>query len=273
MKNHKDKSQEIFFESNKEDSIMEKLPKEVKQWASSLPWHQRRYVLSFSYILCASSPEKQAEFLDDYIADGLAVKMLQDIDTINRVNKYLRHFRAKTKINEHVLRNYIRLYYIHAAQDVSFKTKQYLESALKLVINTEERNQIFNYILGFELIKIIFTMSWLQHERLARLQTNQENFINTYIKPIQYAHQINGIIVPKDKDVFFAKRDYYVQIPEISPKKLVQLVIETFTPKKVNKCGFVITRHIKALRFDFDYIFQQQEQDGIFPSEFESIIN
>ena len=130
MKNHKETFQEKFFEPNKEDSIIERLPQEVKEWAASLPWHQRRYVLSFSYILCASSPEKQAEFLDDYIADGLAIKMLQDIDTINRVNKYLRRFRAKTKINEYVLRNYIRLYYIHATQDVNFQSKQYLELSL-----------------------------------------------------------------------------------------------------------------------------------------------
>lgn len=270
MNNQKDKYPNIF-ESNQEDTIFEKLPKEVKEWAASLPWNQRRYVLSFSYILCASSPEKQAEFLDDYIADGLAVKMLQDIDTIKRVNKYLKCFRTKTKINEYVLRNYIRQYYIHSAQDVRRQPTQYLESALKLVINTEERNQIFNYILGFELVKIIFTMSWLQHERLARLQTNQEHFIKTYIKPIQYAHQINGIIVPKDKGIFFAKRDYYVQIPEISAKKLVELVMVTFPSDKVIKCGFDIIRHIKTLKFDYDYIFQQQEQNIIFPLEFESI--
>ncbi|MEB3339857.1 cobyrinic acid a,c-diamide synthase [Okeania sp.] len=273
MKNQKDKFQETLCESKKEYSILEKLPQEVKQWAASLPWNQRRYVLSFSYILCASSPEKQAEFLDDYIADGLAVKMLQYINTINRINEYLRRFRTKTKINESVLRNYIKLYYIHTAQNASRHTQHYLESAIKLVLNTEERNQVFNYILGFELIKIMFTMSWLQHERLARLQTNQEDFINTYIKPIQHAHQINGIILPKDKGIFFAKRDYYVQIPEISPKKLVELVIATFTPDNVNKCGFIIIRHIKALRFDFDYIFQQQEQTEIFPGEFESILN
>lgn len=271
MTNHKEEYPNIFFKPNQEDSILEKLPQEVKQWAASLPWHQRRYVLSFSYILCASSPEKQAEFLDDYIADGLAVKMLQDIDTINRLNKYLNWFRTNTKINEYVLRNYIRQYYIHSAQDVRCQPTQYLESALKLVLNTEERNQIFNYILGFELIKIIFTMSWLQHERLARLQTNQEHFLNTYIKPIQYAHQLNGIIVPKDKGIFFAKRDYYVQIPEIPAKKLAELVMVTFPTEKVSKCGFAITRHIKALRFDYDYIFQQQEQEGIFPLEFESI--
>ncbi|MCL2925555.1 MAG: cobyrinic acid a,c-diamide synthase, partial [Trichodesmium sp. MAG_R04] len=90
--------------------------------------------------------------------------------------------------------------------------------------------------------------------------------INTYIKPIQHAHQVNDIILPKDKDVFFAKRNYYVKIPKISPKKLDELVIEAFTPKEVNKCGFIITRHIKALRFDFNYIFQEQEQEGIFPN-------
>ncbi len=259
--------------ANQENSIFEKLPEEVKQWASSLPWRQRRFVLSFFYILCASSPEKQAEFLDDYIADSLAVKMLQDIDTVKRVNKYLRRFRAKTNINEYVLRNYIRQYYIHSTQDVRCQAKQYLESAFKLVVNTEERNQILNYVLGFELIKIMFAMSWLQHERLARLQTNQENFINTYIKPIQYAHKLNGIIVPKDQGIFFAKRDYYVQIPDISSKKLVELIIATFTTEKVIKCGFAINRHIKALRFEFDYIFQQQEPEEIFPLEFESISN
>lgn len=273
MKNRKNKYQNTSFEPNYEDSIFNKLPQEVKQWAASLPWHQRRYVLSFSYILCGSSPEKQAEFLDDYIADGLAVKMLQDIDTINRVNKYLRRFRTQTKINENVLRNYIRQYYIHSAQDVRCQTQQYLESALKLVINTEERNQIFNYIFGFELIKIMFAMSWLQHEKLARLQTNQDHFLKTYIKPIQHAHQINGIIVPKDKGIFFAKRDYYVQIPDLSPKKLVTLVIATFTTDKVTKCGFAIARHIKALKFDFDYIFQQQEEEEIFPLKFESLVN
>ncbi|WP_353735017.1 hypothetical protein [Okeania sp. SIO2C2] len=82
--------------------------------------------LTFSYILCGYSPEKQADFLDDYIADGLEVKMLQYIDKINRVNKYLRRFRTQTKINQNVLINYIRQYYIHSAQDVRCQTLQYL---------------------------------------------------------------------------------------------------------------------------------------------------
>lgn len=257
------------------DSILEKLPQEVKQWAESLPWDQRRYVLSFSYILCGSSPDKQAEFLDDFFADGLAFKMLQDIDTIKRVNNYLQEFRSGKKIDETELRDYIRQYYIHSAQDARRQPDQYLESALKLVLNNEEKYHIFNYILGFELIKIMFKMSWLQHEKLAILQSNQEAFIHTYIKPIQHAHKVNGIVVPKDKEVFFSKRDYYVQVPQLSERKLIELVMATFTTEIATDCGFSIIHHIKALKFDYDYIFKQEEeqQDHLFSPELKSLLS
>ncbi|MGE5658584.1 MAG: cobyrinic acid a,c-diamide synthase [Actinomycetota bacterium] len=250
------------------DTIFERLPLEVKIWAESLPWNQRRYVLSLCYILCASSPEMQAEFLDDYTADGLLAKMLEDVDTLNRVKQYLAGFRVQTELNGTSLRAYIRQFYIHSAQDVRRQPDQYLESALRLVLSTEERNNVFNYILGFELIKIMFKMSWLQHERLARLQKNQEYFINMYIKPIQYAHKINGIIVPKDKGIFFARRDYYVQLPEMSEKKLIELVMATFTTEAVSNCGFSISRHIQAVPFDYDYIFNTEPEE-IFPTGIE----
>ncbi len=261
------------YDSSRSDSILEKLPLEVKKWAESLPWEQRRFILSFSFILCGSSPDKQAEFLDDYFADGLALKMLQEIDAIKRVNIYLKEFRTGTKINETLLRNYIRQYYIHCAQDVRRQPDEYLESALKLVLNTEEKHHIFHYIIGFELLKIMFKMSWLQHEKLASLQSNQEIFIHNYIKPIQHAHQVNGLIVPKDKRIFFAKRDYYISIPEISARKLIELVMVTFTADKAIDGGFSIIRHLKALRFDYDYIFKSQEQDGMFSSQIESLLN
>jgi hypothetical protein len=140
----------------------------------------------------------------------------------------------------------------------------YLESALKLVFSHEERNNVFNYVLGFELLKMMFRMSWLQHERLYRLQKNQEDFITTYIKPIQYAHRLNGIIVPRDEGVFFAKRSYFVQEPNLPEKKLVELVIATFTTDIVSNFGFSVIRHLNALTFDYEYIFQS-EQDVIFP--------
>ncbi len=252
------------------DAILVQLPPAAKKWAENLPWHQRRYVLSLCHLMCAAPPELQAEFLDDYTADGLISRIFQDRDTKQRVTEYLKEFRIETELNETVLRMYIRQFYVHSAQDVRRQPDLYLESALRLVLSTEERNNVFNYILGFELVKMMFQMSWLQHERLSRLQTSQEDFINTYLKPIQHAHRVNGIIVPKHENVFFAKRDYFVQKPEISSKKTVELVMATFTTDVVANFGFSIIRHIKSFRFEYDYIFHP-EQESIFLQAFESV--
>ncbi|HEY9648887.1 MAG TPA: hypothetical protein V6C88_21080, partial [Chroococcidiopsis sp.] len=154
------------------DSILGRLPSEARQWFESLPWHQRRYILSLCYLMCAAPPEVQAGFLDDYTADGLVSRKLDDRDTEQRVKEYLREFRIETELSEATLRLYIRQFYIHSAQDARRQPDLYLESALRLVFSTEERNNVFNYILGFELLKMLFRMSWHQHERLYRLQRN-----------------------------------------------------------------------------------------------------
>ena len=245
------------------DTILGKLPSEARNWVESLSWQQRRYVLSLCHLICAAPPEIQAEFLDDFTADGVISKKLEDQETKQRVKQYLKDFHIQTELTEAVLRSYIRQFYIHSAQDSRRQPDLYLQSALKLVLSTEEGNTVFNYILGFELLKMMFQMSWYQHERLYRLQKNQEEFIHHYIKPIQHAHRINGIVVPKDAGVFFAKRNYFVQQPEISPKKLITLVMATFTTEVTSEFGFTIIRHANSLSFDYDYIFEQ-ETDIIF---------
>lgn len=253
---------QILFQTDSE-SILDKLPPEAKTWAESLPWNQRRYVLSLCHLMCAATPEMQAEFLDDYTATGLVTKRLQDKNTQQRVQEHLKQFQIQLELSETVLRSYIRQFYIHSAQDVSRQPDLYLESALRLVLSTEERNNVFNYILGFELIKMMFSMSWLQHERLYQLQINQEEFLNTYIKPIQYAHRVNGIIVPTSRKKFFERRNYFVQKPSITEKKLIHLVMATFNTDIVTHFGFSIIRHVNSLVFDYEYIFNP-EQEGVF---------
>lgn len=247
-------------EPGNSDSIFSILPAEAKTWFESLSWHQRRYVLSLCHLLCTASPENRADFLDDYTADGLVARMLEDKATKERVREYLHHFQTATELDEALLRIYIRQFYIHSAQDNYRQPDQYLESALKLVLNSEERNNVFNYILGFELLKLMFRMSWLQHEKLYRLQRNQEEFFNAYIKPIQHAHKVNGIIVPRDKNLFFARRNYFVQEPVILDRKLIQLVMATFTTEAVTTFGFSIIRHANSLVFDHDFIYEQDQE-------------
>ncbi len=255
-----------FLRELKGNGLYDQLPQEVQNWAESLPWNERRYVLSLCYILCGSSPDRQAEFLDEYTADGLVSKLLEDSDTIHRIKQYLIRFKIKTQLTETVLRSYIRQFYIHSAQDARCQPDYYLESALRLSLNPKDKDKAFYYILGFEILKIMFKMSWNQHERLAWLQRNQEEFIRNYIKPIQTAHRLNGIIVPKDEKIFFASRDYFVQKPQITTKKLTELIMATFTTEQVIHFGFCITRHIRSLEFDYDYIFNSSEPESVFPS-------
>jgi hypothetical protein len=247
---------ESLAQVHQSSGILDKLPPEAKNWAESLPWNERRYLLSLCHLMCASSPEIQAEFLDDYTASGLVAKRLEDKDTRDRVQFYLQQFHINVELNEIVVRKYIKQFYIHSAQDVQRKPDMYLESALKLVNNAEEKNNIFGYILGFELLKIIFNMSWLEQERLYQLQKNQEEFFNLYIRPIQTAHKMYGIIVPKnDKTSFFSKRDYFVQKPNIPLNKLIELVIDTFPTGIITNLGSLIIRNLRAFVFDYEYIF------------------
>jgi hypothetical protein len=261
-----------FFRELTRNGLYDELPKEVQKWAESLPWNERRYVLSLCYILCGSSPDLQAEFLDEYTADGLVSKLLEDSDAIHRVKRYLIRFKIKTKLTETVLRSYIRQYYIHSAQDARCQPDYYLESALKLSLNPKDKDKAFYYVLGFEILKVIFKMSWNQHERMARLQRNQEDFIKTYVKPIQNTHRLNKIIVPKDEKVFFASREYFIKKPQISPKKLLELIMATFTTEQVIHFGFSVTRHIRALEFDYDYIYDTSEPESVFPSSAEYML-
>lgn len=253
-------------ETNRAKSMLEKLPPPAKEWAESLPWEQRRYVLSLCHLLCAASPQVQADFLDDYTADGLVSKMLLDRDTQQQVEKYLKRFHIETEINQSLLKSYIRQFFIHSSQDLRIKPDLYLESALRLVVSTKQRNSVFNYILGFELVKMMFQMSWSQHERLSLLQKSPASFLKNYIKPIQKSHRSNGIIVPKHEKVFFEKHDYFVQRPNIAEGQLIEMVMTTFSTDTVIDFGFSIIRHPQSLVFDPDYIFET-EKEGIFTQD------
>lgn len=265
MNNGKPRKKKPLPDSS-EENILEKLPKEARAWAENLSWNDRRYLLSICYLMSGSTPEIQAKFLDEYTADGLVSRMLSDLDTLEKVKSHLQVLQINTPLTESVLRDYIRRFYVHSAQDVRMQPEIYLESALKLVGKSEERSNISSYILGFEILKIIFQMSWLEQERLYRVQKNQEEFFNSYIKPIQYAHKINGIIIPKHEKLFFARRDYYIQKPEITLNKVLALIMATFTTQVVIGLGFSLIRNSRFLVFDHDYIYNSEAEE-IFPTQ------
>lgn len=254
----------LAVDSQENASVLGALPIEARQWLESLPWEQRRYVLSLSHVICATPPERQAEFLDDYTADGVFSRILHDQDTQQRVYYHLKRFHISTELTELVLRQYIRQFYIHSAQNTHQPLNQYLETALRLTASSQEHNSVLSYILGFEMMKLMFQMSWEQHERLYRLQANQEEFARAYVRPIQHTHRLNGIIVPKDEGRFFARREYFVKRPQLSTKRLDALVMATFSSDKVTDLGFAVIRHPKAVQFNYEHIFENEPPSVIF---------
>ncbi len=197
----------------------------------------------------------------NHTAIGLGSKIILAQVPQQLIKKYLKDFHIEKELDDWVIKDYIKQFYIHLSQDLRTNSDYYSESILQLFpITRNQHNNIFYYILGFEILKMIFQMSWLQHERLYELQKNQENFIKTYIKPIQNTHRINGIIVPKHEHLFFAKRSYFVKKPNIKDKKLNELMMATFTTDTVTNLGFLMIRHLNFLVFDYDYIFSKEPE-------------
>lgn len=76
-----------YSQESQVENVLSKLPLEAKQWAESLPWNHRRYVLSLCHLLCAATPDIQAEFLDEYTANGLIAKLVENRDVKQKVKK------------------------------------------------------------------------------------------------------------------------------------------------------------------------------------------
>lgn len=236
-------------------SILSSLPPEAHDWLTSLPWNQRRYVLSLCHLVCATPSAQQAEFLDAYTAEGLLSRIVDDDDTRQRVNEHLAHFRSEADLDDDTIRKYIRQVYMHSVQDARSYPDLYLETALILMGSAQEHSSVLSYILGFEILKLIFAMSWEQHERLYHLQPNQDDFTRDYIRPVQEAHKRHGLVTPKGEKNFFARRDYFIRQPKVSPQRMVDLIIEAFTAGKIIELGFSVLRHPNAVHYDYAYIY------------------
>lgn len=206
-----------------------------------------------------SSFRRLAEFSETYPDAPTPSRNPVDRELKALVQQYLQRFHIATTITPDVTQQYMRQFYIHVVQHSHLKSP----SLLKRIDRLDHRNQVLAYILGFELVKMVFQMSWQQHERLCNLQRNQEDFLARYIRPIQEAHRLNQAVVPRDQDLFFARRDYFVQRPKLRPHQLEILAIATFTAETVLEFGFEVIRHPESFRFDYGEIFEVKEMHSL----------
>jgi hypothetical protein len=183
------------------------------------------------------------------------------------VQYHLTRLQRPTQLTPNLIQNYIRQFHCHALQDSRRKASSALHSSLQLFVGQDEDlgsivdhcHPILSYLLGFEIITMLFEMSWQQHERLYYLQHNQEYFFHHYIKPIQIAHRLNDKIIPRDATVFFAKRAYFIQRPALRPQQLKALALATFPAETILELGFEVIRHPRSFIFDHSAIFDAPE--------------
>lgn len=242
--------------------VLAKLPAEAREWLTQLPWEQRQYLLPLFHLLCTASSSEQTKFLDAYTAGGLLSRAVSKRDARQRVNELLAGFHITTGLNDEMVRSYVHQAYLHSIQDAQDQPEMYLEAALMLVRNVAEHDSILSYILGFEILKMLFSMSWEQHERLYKLQPNQDDFTREYIRPVQAAHKRHRIVVPTGVKNFFSRRDYFVRQPNLSEAKTTELIFESFSAEKIIGIGFLVLRHPNAIHFDYDYVYNSDGQAG-----------
>lgn len=203
----------------------------------------------------------QSHLLRGYTADKTIDRILNACNLKTSVEQQLKRLEhPNPALTSDLIQAYVSQFYLHALQDSRSEASGFLQSALQLFVRQDDRNPILCYVLGFEIITLLFGMSWQQHERLYYLQHNQEQFYYRYIKPIQVAHRLNEKIVPRDSDIFFAKRAYFVQRPELRPQQLKAIAIATFPAEAILKLGFEIIRHPRSFVFDHAAIFDAPEQ-------------
>ena len=203
----------------------------------------------------------QSHLLRGYTADNTINRILNACNLKASVEHQLKHLhRPNSSITTDLIQSYVSQFYLHALQDPRSEASNFLKSALQLFVRQDDRNPILCYVLGFEVITLLFGMSWHEHERLYYLQHHPEQFYYRYIKPIQVAHRLNEKIIPRDADIFFAKRTYFIQHPSLRPQQLKAIAIATFPAEAVLKLGFEIIRHPQSFVFDHAAIFDEPEQ-------------
>lgn len=204
-------------------------------------------------------PPQQRDLFTDNNAPQWVDRILNAAHLHHSVQFHLSRLQRPTELTQTLIKDYIRQFHFHALQDSRREASSFLKSALQLFVSQDDRTPILCYLLGFEVITMLFEMSWQQHERLYYLQHNQEYFFHHYIKPIQIAHRLNDKIIPRDADIFFAKRTYFIQRPALRPQQLKAIAIATFSAETILKLGFEVMRHPRSFIFEASAIFDEPE--------------
>ncbi|WP_044170058.1 hypothetical protein [Kamptonema formosum] len=200
----------------------------------------RRYLLNSMTLFASISSEQQHQILNDLIQSELlnlaaqSKKYLQD-----RIADAFNKFCISKNLGENEIAEYCYSYYVSSG-------------ILPDNMTADSLKKLGDFILGIELLKSIFLMSFVEQQRFFELQGNyssQAVLFYRYIKPIR-SKLIKEKVVNRD-----IIGNYYYSRPWVKEMELVDYIFELFNLESILYLG----QTAKNLTFEKEYIYKSHE--------------
>ncbi|MCT7977963.1 hypothetical protein [Laspinema olomoucense] len=202
----------------------------------------RRYLLNSLTLFACISPEQQHQALNDLIQSEL-VSLAEKTQNYlhDRIHTVLQHFGIDEAGESKRIAEYYYRYYL-------------LTGAIPENLTTEYLTHLLNFIIGIEVIKIIFRMSFIEQQRFFEIQGRyaiQVMIFYRYIKPIR-DKLIQEKLISRD-----VSGSYYYTKANLSEDKILDYIFEVFKLEKIETLGELA----KDLQFDREYIYKPPHAD------------
>lgn len=201
----------------------------------------RRFLLNVLTLFAAISPEQQHQAINDLIQFEIVILSERSRDFLRRrVQSILDRFHLTKDLSENDIREYYYRYYILTGTIPERLTPDYL-------------NFLMKFIVGVELILMMFSMSFMEQQRLFELQgkySTQALLFYRYIRPIR-EKLAREKIVTRDPS-----GHHYYRRPKLDHSEMMDFVFEVFDLDRIAYLG----EYAEKLSFEKDYIQGQPEE-------------
>ncbi len=200
----------------------------------------RRYLLNTMTLFASISPEQQHQILNDLIQSELFIlaekteKYMYD-----NIKIILSKFGIDKKLNKKDIAEYYYRYYL-------------ITGAIPEKLTAEFLKILVNFVLGIEIAKMIFLMSFVEQQRFFEIQGNystQVILFYRYIRPIR-AKLIKEKVINRD-----LIGHYYYNRPWVGEHEVLDYIFDLFSLEKVVFLGSCA----QNFTFENDYIYKAPE--------------
>lgn len=196
----------------------------------------RRFLLNALTLFATVSAEQQHQAINDLIQTEISILADRSQTFLKRrVQENLKRFQIEKELNEDEIREYYYRYYMITGLIPERLTPDYL-------------NVLLRFIIGVEIIKMMFSMSCMAQQRFFELQgkySTQAMLFYRYIKPIR-AKLFHEKVLNRD-----TSGNYYYLSPKLEAYEVMDFIFDIFNLEQILYLG----DYADKLSFESDYIY------------------